>query len=159
MDLAPRHPRPQFDERPCSPVFGCPGNPGEERGGDFNRPSTGGELAPVEGEDASETWQNQRYCEGLLGMPCRVLHQKELPRPPLGELVHVPEEAGDIECEWAMFHDSMSIAVDRCCGRKVVGACCGGNTRTHWWTLVVRDAVKLKKETYQALLAYGTPQA
>ncbi|TWW61031.1 hypothetical protein D4764_05G0011210 [Takifugu flavidus] len=28
-----------------------------------------------------------------------------------------------------------------------------------WWTPVVRDAVRLKKESYQALLACGTPQA
>ncbi|TWW81090.1 hypothetical protein D4764_01G0009050 [Takifugu flavidus] len=50
-------------------------------------------------------------------------------------------------------------AADRCCGRKVVGACCGGNARTCWWTSAVRDAVRLKKESYRALLACGTPEA
>nr|XP_054603312.1 uncharacterized protein LOC107376876 [Nothobranchius furzeri] len=31
--------------------------------------------------------------------------------------------------------------------------------QTRWWTLAVRDAVKLKKESYQVLLACGTPEA
>ncbi|TWW55998.1 hypothetical protein D4764_09G0010480 [Takifugu flavidus] len=47
---------------------------------------------------------------------------------------HVPEEAGDIESEWTMFRASIVEAADRCCGRKVVGACRGGNARTRWWT-------------------------
>ncbi|KAK3565231.1 hypothetical protein QTP86_001041 [Hemibagrus guttatus] len=47
----------------------------------------------------------------------------------------------------------------RSCGRKVSGAGLGGNPRTQWWTLEVRDAVKLKKESYQAWLARGTPEA
>ncbi|KAK3531414.1 hypothetical protein QTP70_019258 [Hemibagrus guttatus] len=45
------------------------------------------------------------------------------------------------------------------CGRKVSGAGHGGNPRTHWLTLEVRDAVKLKKESYRAWLAQGTPEA
>ncbi|KAK3508146.1 hypothetical protein QTP70_015345 [Hemibagrus guttatus] len=45
------------------------------------------------------------------------------------------------------------------CGRKVSGAGHGGNPRTQWWTLEVRDAVKLKKESYRAWLAQGTPEA
>ncbi|TWW70386.1 hypothetical protein D4764_18G0011920 [Takifugu flavidus] len=71
---------------------------------------------------------------------------------------HVPGEAGDIESEWTVFRASIVEAADRCCGRKVVGACCGGNARTRWWTPAVRDAVKLKKESYRALLACGTPE-
>ena len=54
---------------------------------------------------------------------------------------------------------SIAEAADPCCGRKVVGACGGGNPRTRWWTPVVRDAVKLKKESYMAFLACGTPEA
>ncbi|XP_048857101.1 uncharacterized protein LOC125724452 [Brienomyrus brachyistius] len=72
---------------------------------------------------------------------------------------HIPGEAGDIESEWAMFRASIVEAADRSCGRKVVGACRGGNPRTRWWTPVVRDAVKLKKESYRAFLACGTPDA
>jgi len=45
------------------------------------------------------------------------------------------------------------------CGRKVSGACRGGNPRTWWWTPEVKDAVKLKKESYRAWLACGTPEA
>ncbi|KAI3357197.1 hypothetical protein L3Q82_015654 [Scortum barcoo] len=36
----------------------------------------------------------------------------------------------------------------RSCGRKVSGACRGGNPRTRWWTPEVRDAVRLKKESH-----------
>ncbi|KAK0139279.1 LINE-1 reverse transcriptase [Merluccius polli] len=71
---------------------------------------------------------------------------------------HVPGEAGDIESEWAMFCASIVKAADRSCGRKVVGACHGGNSRTRWWTPAVRDAVKLK-ESYRTFLACGTPEA
>ncbi|KAI3362244.1 hypothetical protein L3Q82_012563 [Scortum barcoo] len=45
------------------------------------------------------------------------------------------------------------------CGRKVSGACRGGNPRTRWWTPEVRDAVRLKKESYRTMLACGTPDA
>ncbi|KAM4590384.1 uncharacterized protein V3H82_004354 [Fundulus diaphanus] len=72
---------------------------------------------------------------------------------------HVPREAGDIESEWTMFRASIAEAASRSCGRKVVGACRGGNPRTRWWTPAVREAVKLKKESYRAFLACGTPEA
>ncbi len=62
----------------------------------------------------------------------------------------------DIESEWAMFCASIVEAADRCCGRKVVGACRGSNTHTCRWTPAVRDAVTLKKESYRAFLACGT---
>uniref|UniRef100_A0A673BTI1 Reverse transcriptase domain-containing protein n=1 Tax=Sphaeramia orbicularis TaxID=375764 RepID=A0A673BTI1_9TELE len=58
-----------------------------------------------------------------------------------------------------MFSTSIVEAAARSCGRKVSGACRGGNPRTRWWTPEVRDAVKLKKESYRALLARGTPEA
>ncbi|KAK3526686.1 hypothetical protein QTP70_031467 [Hemibagrus guttatus] len=47
----------------------------------------------------------------------------------------------------------------RSCGHKVSVAGRGGSPRTQWWTLEVRDAIKLKKESYQAWLAQGTPEA
>ncbi|TWW81097.1 hypothetical protein D4764_01G0009120 [Takifugu flavidus] len=72
---------------------------------------------------------------------------------------HVPGEAGGIESEWTVFRASIVEAADRCCGRKVVGACRGGNARTRWWTSAVRNAVRLKKESHRALLACGTPEA
>ncbi|TWW71625.1 hypothetical protein D4764_16G0001220 [Takifugu flavidus] len=58
-----------------------------------------------------------------------------------------------------MFRASIVEAADWCCGHKVVGACSGSNVRTRWWTPAVRDAVRLKKELYRALLACGTPEA
>ncbi|KAK3557981.1 hypothetical protein QTP86_005631 [Hemibagrus guttatus] len=71
----------------------------------------------------------------------------------------IPREVGDIESEWTMFSTSIVDAAIRSCGRKVSGAGRGGNPRTQWWTLEVRDAVKLKKESYRAWLAWGTPEA
>ncbi|KAK3561419.1 hypothetical protein QTP86_002547 [Hemibagrus guttatus] len=70
----------------------------------------------------------------------------------------IPREVGDIESEWTMFSSSIVDAAIRSCGRKVSGAGRGGNPRTQWWTLEVRDAVKLK-ESYRAWLARGTPEA
>ncbi|KAK3509607.1 hypothetical protein QTP70_006811 [Hemibagrus guttatus] len=71
----------------------------------------------------------------------------------------IPREVGDIESEWTMFSSSIVDTAIRSCGRKVSGAGRGGNPRTQWWTLEVRDAVKLKKESYQAWLARGTLEA
>ncbi|KAK3520456.1 hypothetical protein QTP70_024071 [Hemibagrus guttatus] len=68
----------------------------------------------------------------------------------------IPREVGDIESEWTMFSTSIVDAAIQSCGRKVCGAGRGGNPRTQWWTLEVRDAVKLKKESYRAWLARGT---
>ncbi|KAK0151566.1 putative uncharacterized transposon-derived protein F52C9.6 [Merluccius polli] len=69
---------------------------------------------------------------------------------------HVPGEAGDIESEWAMFHASIVKA-----GRPELWPQ-GGRLpavaaipRTRWWTPAVRDAVKLKKESYRTFLACG----
>ncbi|KAK3540927.1 hypothetical protein QTP86_005816 [Hemibagrus guttatus] len=71
----------------------------------------------------------------------------------------IPREVGDIESEWTMFSTSIVDSAIRSCGRKVSGAGRGGNPRTQWWTLEVRDAVKLKKESYRACLARRTPEA
>ncbi|KAI3372556.1 hypothetical protein L3Q82_023031 [Scortum barcoo] len=57
------------------------------------------------------------------------------------------------------FSASIVDAAVRSCGRKVSGACRGGNPRTRWWTPEVRDAVRLKKESYRTMLACGTPDA
>ena len=71
----------------------------------------------------------------------------------------IPREAGDIESEWTIFSTSIVDTAVRSCGRKVSSACRGSNPRTRWWTPELRDAVKLKKESYQAWLARGTPEA
>ena len=39
----------------------------------------------------------------------------------------IPREVGDIESEWTMFSTSIVDAAVRSCGRKVSGACRGGN--------------------------------
>ncbi|XP_013877605.1 chromobox protein homolog 1 [Austrofundulus limnaeus] len=58
-----------------------------------------------------------------------------------------------------MFRTSIVDVSYRSCGHKDVSACHGSNPRTHWWTPVMREAVRLKKESYRAFLAYGTPEA
>ncbi|XP_058272777.1 deleted in malignant brain tumors 1 protein-like [Hemibagrus wyckioides] len=58
-----------------------------------------------------------------------------------------------------MFSSSIVDAASRSCGRNVSGACQGDNPRTQWWTLEVRDVVKLKREPYRAWLFCGTPEA
>ncbi|KAK3561338.1 hypothetical protein QTP86_030637 [Hemibagrus guttatus] len=58
-----------------------------------------------------------------------------------------------------MFSFSIVDAAIRSCGRKVSGAGRGSNPRTQWWTLEVRDAVKLEKEFYRAWLAQETRKA
>ncbi|KAK3545445.1 hypothetical protein QTP70_007702 [Hemibagrus guttatus] len=58
-----------------------------------------------------------------------------------------------------MFSSSIVDTAIRRCGRKVSGAGRSSNPQRQWWTLEVRDAVKLKKESYRAWLARGTPEA
>ena len=70
----------------------------------------------------------------------------------------IPGEVGDMESEWAMFRASIAEAAVRICGQKVVGACCGGNPRTRWWTPAVKEAIRLKKEAFRAWLAQGSPE-
>ncbi|XP_078142264.1 uncharacterized protein LOC144539871 [Centroberyx gerrardi] len=55
-----------------------------------------------------------------------------------------PEKVEDVELEWSLIKTSVE-ANARSCGEKVVSACIGGNPRTHWWTPLVRGAVKVKK--------------
>uniref|UniRef100_A0A3B5A9Z5 Protein kinase domain-containing protein n=1 Tax=Stegastes partitus TaxID=144197 RepID=A0A3B5A9Z5_9TELE len=62
----------------------------------------------------------------------------------------IPGEAGDMESEWSMFKASIAEVAVRSCGQKVTGACRGCNPKTRWWTLAVREAVRLKKETFRA---------
>ncbi|GAA6106566.1 receptor-type tyrosine-protein phosphatase F-like, partial [Tachysurus ichikawai] len=97
-----------------------------------------------------------RVCwERLTESPVREIFNSHLQQ----SFNQIPREVGDIESEWTMFSTSIVNAAARSCGRKVSGACCGGNPRTRWWTPEVRDAVKLKKESYRAWLARGTPEA
>lgn len=48
-----------------------------------------------------------------------------------------------------MFKASIAEAAVGSCGPKVLGASRGGNPRILWGTLVVREAVQLKKEFFQ----------
>ena len=63
-----------------------------------------------------------------------------------------------MESMWAMFKASVVEAAARRCGQRAVGACLGGNVRTHWWTPAVKEAVRLEKEAFWAWLAQGSPE-
>ena len=58
-----------------------------------------------------------------------------------------------------MFKASIAEAAAVSCGQKVLGASRGGNPRTPWWTMEVREAVRLKKEAYRGMLSRGTPDS
>ncbi|KAI3375033.1 hypothetical protein L3Q82_021548 [Scortum barcoo] len=64
----------------------------------------------------------------------------------------IPEkEAGDIESEWTMFSASIVDALQF--EAVVSGACSGRATLEPWWWIPEeRDAIKLKKESYRAML-------
>uniref|UniRef100_A0AAV2JJP1 Endonuclease/exonuclease/phosphatase domain-containing protein n=1 Tax=Knipowitschia caucasica TaxID=637954 RepID=A0AAV2JJP1_KNICA len=113
-------------------------------------------------------WQGRRPVRP--GRPKRVVRVcwKRLAEPPVRRAFNshlresfsqVPAEEGDIESEWTMFSSSIANVAARSCGRKVSGAGPGGNPRTRWWTPAVRDAVRLKKESYRAMMVRGTPEA
>ncbi len=67
----------------------------------------------------------------------------------------IPGEVGDMESKWAMFKASIVEVAARSYGQKAVGACCGSNLRTCWWTPAVKEAVK----PFWAWLAQGSPEA
>ena len=58
-----------------------------------------------------------------------------------------------------MFKVSIAEAAARSCGLRVLGASRGGNPRTPSWTPVVREAVRLKKESFRDMLSQRTPEA
>nr|XP_008292567.1 PREDICTED: collagen alpha-1(IV) chain-like [Stegastes partitus] len=58
-----------------------------------------------------------------------------------------------------MFKASVAKAVIRSCGQKVTSDCHGGKPKIRWWTPAVSEAVRLKKETFWAWLAQGSPEA
>ena len=97
-----------------------------------------------------------RVCwERLAEDPAKMVFNSHLRR----SFDHIPEVAGSMESEWAMFRAAIAEAATHSCGTKVTGASRGGNPRTRWWTPEVKGAVKLKKETYRSWLACGTPEA
>ena len=94
---------------------------------------------------------------GELGMFGWDLCPRDLQFTPSAELfLHpIPVEVGDIEPEWAMFKASIAEAAAGSCGLKVIGTSRGGNPRTPWWTPVVREAVRLKKEAFLEFVIPG----
>ncbi|KAI3362223.1 hypothetical protein L3Q82_012541 [Scortum barcoo] len=84
---------------------------------------------PLAEEEVGQTWQTQTYCEGLLGTSGRALCQGGLQLPPPEELLTDSEGGWETltDSEWTMFSASIVDAAVRSCGRKVSGACRGGN--------------------------------
>uniref|UniRef100_A0A8C5CRJ5 Reverse transcriptase domain-containing protein n=1 Tax=Gadus morhua TaxID=8049 RepID=A0A8C5CRJ5_GADMO len=71
----------------------------------------------------------------------------------------IPVEVGGIEPEWAVFKASIAEAAVASCGLRVLGSSRGGNPRTPWWTPVVREAVRLKKEAFRDMISWRTPDS
>lgn len=65
---------------------------------------------------------------------------------------------GNIELESTMFKAYIVEVVVKSC-QQIIGGCEGGNFRTRWWTPEVLEAIKLKKEAFQAWLAVGSAEA
>lgn len=72
---------------------------------------------------------------------------------------HISGVAADMESEWVMFRAAIAEDAVQSCDCKVTGASHDGNHRTMWWTAEVKGTVSLKKESYKAWLASGTPEA
>ncbi|KAI3353538.1 hypothetical protein L3Q82_020068 [Scortum barcoo] len=125
-----------------------------------NRSPPGGELDPLAEEEVGQTWQTQTYCEGSVGnVLAEALCQGGLQLPPPEELLRFRGRLGTLSPSGPCSLPPLSTLAVRSCGRKVSGACRGGNPQTRWWTPEVRDAIKLKKESYRAMLACGSPDA
>ncbi|KAI3366531.1 hypothetical protein L3Q82_000662 [Scortum barcoo] len=72
----------------------------------------------------------------------------------------IPREAGDIESEWTMFSASIvDAAVLEVVDARSLVPVVAATPEPGGGHLEVRDAVRLKKESYQAMLACGTPDA
>ncbi len=71
----------------------------------------------------------------------------------------IPGLAEDMEPERAMFRVTIVEAAVSSCGFKGAGASHSGNPQDHWLTPEVRRAIKLKKESYRAWMACGTPSS
>uniref|UniRef100_A0A8C5CGF6 Reverse transcriptase domain-containing protein n=1 Tax=Gadus morhua TaxID=8049 RepID=A0A8C5CGF6_GADMO len=71
----------------------------------------------------------------------------------------IPVEVGGIEPEWAVFNAFIAEAVVASCGLRVLGSSRGGNPRTPWWTPVVKEAVRLKKEAFRDMISWRTPDS
>ncbi|KAI3374576.1 hypothetical protein L3Q82_021156 [Scortum barcoo] len=112
-------------------------------------------------EEVGQTWQRPkrivRVCWERLAEPSvREVFNSHLRK----SFSQIPREAGDIESEWTMFSASI---VDKCSkvvdARSLVPVVGGNPPNSRWWTPEVRDAVRLKKESYRTMLACGTPDA
>ena len=93
--------------------------------------------------------------ERLEEAPVREIFNSHLRRSFSG----IPVEVGGIEPEWAMFKASIAEAAAVSYGFRVLGASRGGSPRIPWWTPVVREAVRLKKEAFRDVLSRRTPEA
>ncbi|KAK3531155.1 hypothetical protein QTP70_013252 [Hemibagrus guttatus] len=163
VHLVPGHPRPEIKDRPCGHVIWPSATCLEHLGEEGEELSTDHHLVV--------SWIClQRRMPDRLGRPKRIVRVcwERLADPSVRGVFkshlresfnQISREVGDIDSEWTMFSSSIVDAAIRSCGRMVSGAGCGGNPRTQWWTLEVRDAVKLKKESYGAWLTQRTPEA
>ncbi|KAI3356008.1 hypothetical protein L3Q82_017276 [Scortum barcoo] len=78
----------------------------------------------------TRTWQTQTYCEGLLGTSGRVPLSGRSSTPTSGRDSHrFRGRLGTLSPSGPCSLPPLSTQAVRSCGRKVSGACCGGNPR------------------------------
>ena len=87
------------------------------------------------------------------------MNWERLEEAPVRSFSGIPVEVGGIEPEWAVFKASIAEAAAASCGLRVLGSSRGGNPRTPWWTPVVREAVRLKKEAFRDMISLRTPDS
>ncbi|KAJ0006646.1 hypothetical protein NQD34_013919 [Periophthalmus magnuspinnatus] len=140
---------------PVTPGPASPGpHPGARPGEGTQQRVPGGRAFPHRSAQRSnvgpsrQTWQVQVYREGLLGTsgaPCQEVFNSHLQE----NFSLTPGEAGDMDSEWTMFSASVVDAAARSCGRKVCGACRGGNPPT----LVVDTGSKGCRQAEEGVLS------
>ncbi|KAI3374050.1 hypothetical protein L3Q82_022616 [Scortum barcoo] len=133
----------------------------EEEGRAENGHTHGGLLESIK-EEVGQTWHGpKRMCEGLLGTSGRALCQGGLQLPTSGRTSHrFQGRLGTLSPSGPMFSasivdaDSLKLWMQ---GLWVPVVAATPNPVVD--TPEVRDAVRLKKESYRAMLACGTPDA
>ncbi|KAI3375914.1 hypothetical protein L3Q82_003771 [Scortum barcoo] len=85
--------------------------------------------------------------------------RRKLDRPGRPKRI-IPREAGDIESRVDHVLPPLSTRqVQEVVDARSLVPVVAATSRTRWWTPEVRDAVRLKKESYRTMLACGTPDA
>ena len=64
----------------------------------------------------------------------------------------LPDVSEDIEKEWLLFRSAIISSAAESCGRKRLRVAGNGEKRTPWWNQEVKEALRAKKDAFQAWL-------